>query len=229
LSRYRKADIFTLGLRRFRGLVIESSLLIIDLIALIFHRDLCKLHRSSFETLLFSRFSFIYRQKSLSPSQTCMCWGIDTGPGWYKILWDLSKKIALEVKKTRELQKPYLILEGKNNNELFRSSKFIIASTIFLFNKYFLRKDLFFIIDGFYVSQVKEKYGTLRFYCGIASDAIYSFIDEAEVASVETCEACGKSSKEENDRKKNTPETGGWVYNECTKCKKKREDKTSKR
>jgi len=41
-------------------------------------------------------------------------------------------------------------------------------------------------------TQVKEKYGTLRFYVGSADDAIYDMIDKAEILSAYTCEVCGK-------------------------------------
>jgi hypothetical protein len=40
-------------------------------------------------------------------------------------------------------------------------------------------------------SQVKEKFGTLRFYLESGSDKAYAFIDEAEKLSSKTCEACG--------------------------------------
>jgi hypothetical protein len=43
-----------------------------------------------------------------------------------------------------------------------------------------------------HVIQVKEKYGTLRFYLSGMHDWMQGFIDIAEVRSSVTCETCGK-------------------------------------
>jgi hypothetical protein len=44
----------------------------------------------------------------------------------------------------------------------------------------------------FRVGQIKEKYGTLRFYVFGADDVIYRMIHEAETESGRICEQCGK-------------------------------------
>jgi hypothetical protein len=48
---------------------------------------------------------------------------------------------------------------------------------------------------GFRVTQVKEKWATLRVYCWGLDDQIEAWIDEAEEASGRTCELCGKPGK----------------------------------
>jgi hypothetical protein len=50
------------------------------------------------------------------------------------------------------------------------------------------------IIEMFAV-QVKEKYGTLRFYMSCETDEICDLIHEAEALSSHTCESCGASAK----------------------------------
>lgn len=45
------------------------------------------------------------------------------------------------------------------------------------------------------VTQVKEKFGGLRFYINGGSDEIYNKITEAEKLSHETCELCGKKGE----------------------------------
>lgn len=42
------------------------------------------------------------------------------------------------------------------------------------------------------VNQVKEKYGTLRFYMSCSTDRMDDAIEEAEKKSANTCENCGK-------------------------------------
>lgn len=43
--------------------------------------------------------------------------------------------------------------------------------------------------------QVKEKFGSLRFYIGYGSDEMYSRISQAEEESMRTCEVCGNPGK----------------------------------
>ena len=45
------------------------------------------------------------------------------------------------------------------------------------------------------VTQVKEKFGGLRFYINGGSDEIYNKITEAEKLSHETCELCGEKGE----------------------------------
>ena len=46
---------------------------------------------------------------------------------------------------------------------------------------------------GFQINQIKEKFGTLRFYVSGADDQIFRWIDEAERKTTTTCEMCGSS------------------------------------
>lgn len=62
---------------------------------------------------------------------------------------------------------------------------------------------------GFTVDQVKQKFGGLRFYTSIHSDAIQKEIDKAETKSFETCEECGKPGKLRGTH---------WVQTVCNSC-----------
>ncbi|MBU1235137.1 MAG: hypothetical protein KKC77_19790 [Proteobacteria bacterium] len=61
------------------------------------------------------------------------------------------------------------------------------------------------------VNQVKEKFGTLRFYCS-GGDEVGKLIEKAEWESGKTCERCGS--------KKNVTTKGGWLKTLCSKCHK---------
>lgn len=63
--------------------------------------------------------------------------------------------------------------------------------------------------DDFYVSQIKEKFGGLRFYTSFVTDRISAVIDECEDASYRTCEHCGKRGI--------TLTNGGWLSTLCLK------------
>ena len=59
------------------------------------------------------------------------------------------------------------------------------------------------------IHQVKEKYGTLRFYVGSASGAVFKRIDQAELESETTCEQCGQPGRLRG---------WDWVVTLCDKC-----------
>jgi hypothetical protein len=46
---------------------------------------------------------------------------------------------------------------------------------------------------GFQIDQIKEKFGTLRFYVCGADDQIFQWIVDAERKTATTCELCGSS------------------------------------
>jgi hypothetical protein len=60
-----------------------------------------------------------------------------------------------------------------------------------------------------YAIQVKEKYGTLRFYMSTETDAMSDVINEAEERSYNTCETCGKAGRIRQ---------GAWVMTLCDDC-----------
>jgi hypothetical protein len=60
-------------------------------------------------------------------------------------------------------------------------------------------------------SQVKEKYGTLRFYTNLYNDEVESLIEEAEAKTSETCEMCGKFGT--------LISRGRWYMVRCVDCK----------
>jgi len=58
-------------------------------------------------------------------------------------------------------------------------------------------------------SQVKEKFGTLRFYMTSGTEEMYNLIHEAEEKSGTICEDCGKPGKIRH---------GGWIRTLCDEC-----------
>ena len=67
-----------------------------------------------------------------------------------------------------------------------------------------------------YVTQVKEKFGGLRVYCGSADEEFYTAIDAAEKESYQTCEICGEIGKLRKDL--------GWMLTLCDKHYQRRND-----
>ena len=61
-----------------------------------------------------------------------------------------------------------------------------------------------------YASQVKEKYGTLRFYMASETDEISNLIEEYENKSMHICEKCGAPGKWYDN---------GWCHTHCEEHK----------
>ena len=65
------------------------------------------------------------------------------------------------------------------------------------------------------LDQVKEKFGTLRFYYTGGDDVIDGMVRMAESMSGVTCESCGNVGERRG---------GGWVHTYCEPCETKREE-----
>lgn len=63
------------------------------------------------------------------------------------------------------------------------------------------------------IFQVKEKFGTLRFYCSFYTDELNKLIQEAEEKSYYICELCGSTE--------HVGKTLGWILTCCEDCVKK--------
>jgi hypothetical protein len=69
------------------------------------------------------------------------------------------------------------------------------------------------------LDQVKEKFGTLRFYYTGGDDIIDGMVRMAESMSGCTCEECGNIGKSRG---------GGWIHTYCEPCEIKREETRKK-
>jgi len=64
------------------------------------------------------------------------------------------------------------------------------------------------------LDQIKEKFGTLRFYYTGGDEHISGMVRMAESMSGVTCEGCGNIGERRN---------GGWIHTYCNTCEEKRE------
>jgi len=131
---------------------------------------------------LFEKYPKIFRQKDLPMQQTAMCWGIACGDGWYNIIDSLSAIIQSHVE----------WLNGDGDHDYRDLPEDHIKTTV-------------------EATQVKEKYGGLRFYCNRTDDVILGAIRMAERLSSCTCEECGAPG---------TPNDKGWIHTLCDPCRK---------
>jgi hypothetical protein len=157
----------------------------------------------------------VNRNKNMQ--ETCMCWGFECGDGWFQILNQLMGNIQHHID-WRERQRNVAI-KFRNMAEQLKAGD----STLFdeehkdLLNRdYVEKRKQEFIQDPLReipepvvqvtLDQVKEKFGTLRFYYSGGDDYISGLVSMAESMSGVTCEECGKPG---------TSTGGGWIKTAC--------------
>lgn len=57
--------------------------------------------REELQQQLFEKYPDLFSRRSLPMNQTCMCWGIETGDGWYDLIDSLCDYISFQVKHNR--------------------------------------------------------------------------------------------------------------------------------
>jgi hypothetical protein len=143
--------------------------------------------KKNMQEKLFKKYPQIFRQKDLSAQETAMCWGITCGDGWFDLIDDLCSEIQNRVNNVNSNRK-YSIKSSSPSLIPIKTIEFICEAT-----------------------QVKEKFGSLRFYTQGGDDYINGMISLAESLSRKICSQCGN--------KKNIQQRRGWQHTLCKKCK----------
>lgn len=174
---------------------------------------------------LFKKYPKIFGQKDLPMDQTCMCWGIDCGDGWYWLIDNLCDTIQKYVDSRNEgvrirnkgKKESICIKCGKSKDESCHTK--YGADLDNPLKHEFVAQELEqeWQVEA---TQVKEKFGGLRFYINGADDEVYGMISFAEHLSYKICEDCGST--------KNVSQTKGWIRNLCSKCMKEYKKKYEK-
>lgn len=150
------------------------------------------------EQKLIEKYPVLFQDINKSPKETCMCWGIEAGSGWYDIIDNLCGYLT-------NLQESRAFYLG------FKQE--VIDSNDKSFDACLKCPDIVFV-------QIKEKYGTLRVYWSFKeienyeelkaklakpeqldeyidrySNMIENAIDFCEYLSSKTCEVTGKPGK----------------------------------
>jgi hypothetical protein len=137
--------------------------------------------------------------------------GFECGDGWYILIDELMDSIKAYINSHNESQKyhPKNKIIGNVIKALRIKCKyksFMYKTFDYIYDKLPKgREPMFFSID-----QIKEKYGSLRFYYTGGDDTIFGMVWLAENLSYSICETCGTT--------KNVGHTTGWTYTTCKKC-----------
>jgi hypothetical protein len=143
--------------------------------------------KEALQKKLYEKYPKIFAQKDMPMSETCMCWGICHDDGWYNILETLCGSIQHHI--------DYENCDGKYES---------------------MRKHKSPKPDGTWAhvpqveaTQVKEKWGGLRFYYAGGDEFIRGLVSFAESISLKTCETCGAPGRQTKK---------GWVRTMCNPC-----------
>jgi hypothetical protein len=173
--------------------------------------------KQELDKLLCEKYPKMMVNRNKSMQETCMCWGFDCGDGWFNILNQLMGNIQHHIDwkdKQGEYARKYneMATQAKAGNfDLFEES---MKDTV---NLEYKEKRLAEIVAGDFrkvpesipqvtLDQVKEKFGTLRFYYTGGDDEISGMVRMAESMSGVTCEECGNPGERRGS---------GWIYTAC--------------
>jgi hypothetical protein len=172
------------------------------------------------DKLLCEKYPKMMVNRNKNMQETCMCWGFECGDGWFNILDQLMSNIQhhidwKEKQRIGAIKYNEMATQAKAGNfDLFEETMKALP------NDEYKEKRLAEIVAGDFrqvpetipqvtLDQVKEKFGTLRFYYSGGDDIIDGMVRMAESMSGVTCEGCGNVGERRG---------GGWVHTYCTPC-----------
>jgi len=189
---------------------------------------------------LFNDFPLLYGDRNKPMTQSLVCFGFECNSGWYNLIYELSSKLEKLIKKFTKDNEPLSCATcGCKKEEhygylSFNPGKCLAIHKIALKHKY-VHKNWFikvrnFIMDHLFykyqtcwcekyeanyprASQIKEKYGILRFYMTSGTQEMWDIIEEKEKESETICEICGNKG-ELNEKHR-------WYKTLCVGCAKK--------
>ena len=155
--------------------------------------------RKELDEALCAKYPLIFKDRHENMQHTAMCWGFETGDGWYNIIDTLcglltsdysNAKSQYEYIKDKVGQPKYgYKADGSPSGDLITQEQIDARKT--KMEEEALKVPV--------ASQVKEKFGGLRFYVQAATDKHYQYISFAESMSYRTCEQCGSPGKTYTD------------------------------
>ncbi len=156
----------------------------------------------------------IFRNRYGSMRETCMCWGFEHGDGWYNIIDKMCANIQHHIDHSRKQRVDALMY----NRALSRAinGDYSTYNRLKSWQQKWINEALedpepqLKIVPNacpqVVAMQVKEKFGTLRFYYSGGDDFVRGVAYMAESMSAVTCETCGAPGSARG---------GGWIRTMC--------------
>ena len=150
--------------------------------------------KQELDQLLCEKYPKMMVNRNKNMQETCMCWGFECGDGWFNILDQLMGNIQHHID-WKEKQRNWAI---DFNSKAAKEEMRVVPESI----------------PQVTLDQVKEKFGTLRFYYTGGDDIIDRMVRMAESMSGVTCEECSAPAQTHGP---------GWIRTICKPCETKRE------
>lgn len=136
---------------------------------------------------LVEKYPLIFKDRHKPMTETAMCWGFSHGDGWYNIIDTLCGLLYSDYRQAKDRYESIKEYYENDGRYPWVGGKEITAEEV-------EEKRLAMVEAEKTVpvaSQVKEKFGGLRFYVNGATDKHWNYITFAESMSYKTCEECG--------------------------------------
>ena len=142
--------------------------------------------KQELDALLCERYPKIMVNRNKDMKETCMCWGFECRDGWFNILDQLMGNIQHHIDWNLRQRQVAIDYNSKSTPESMRKVPELVPQVT--------------------LDQVKEKFGTLRFYYTGGDNYIDGMVRMAESMSSVVCEECGAPGQRRG---------GGWIYTAC--------------
>jgi len=175
--------------------------------------------REEHDLYLCQKYKKIFKDRYAPMQATCMMWGFDHSDGWFHIIDRLCLQIQNHIDWSRKTRATNL----RFNRSLSRA----LRGDVSALERYFSQRGpvtlqakklaidclksaeyrkIVEAVPQVVATQVKEKYGTLRFYYNGGDDYISGLVDMAVSVSSIMCEECGDLGRVRD---------GGWIRTLC--------------
>ena len=151
--------------------------------------------RKELDEALCAKYPLIFKDRDAPMTRTAMCWGFACGDGWYNIIDILCGMLYSDYRQAKERYESVKMYYEEDGKYPWNGGEVITPEMV---------EELRLKMDEEakkvpVASQVKEKFGGVRFYVQAATDEHYNYINFAESMSYRTCEVCGSPGKRYTD------------------------------
>jgi hypothetical protein len=143
---------------------------------------------------LCTKYPEIFKQRHAPMTETCLCWGLAVGDGWYCLIDSLCAALMHDVEQARydvERHKEYINNKEYEDKELSEWCKKYYSPENLEQKELALHNALQQLPEAV---QIKEKFGLMRFYTSGGTEEQQAQISLAEIMSSHICEDCGMST-----------------------------------
>jgi len=152
------------------------------------------------DRMLCEKYPLLFKDRNADMRTTAMCWGFAHGAGWFNIVDTLCWHLYADYDRAKS---SFDYLVSRLGKPRFGEKGVAVTQEDIDEAKVRVDEEAERVPT---VVQVKEKFGTLRFYIQAGTDAHYNYISFAESMSGVTCETCGRPGKRLGR---------GWIYTAC--------------